>query len=261
VAQLEFDERVVKALEAIYATRDVLRRRRLVRDALAAQPGERILDVGCGPGFYVSELLDQVGDGGSVVGIDSSADMLAVAAHRCDGRPNASFHEGEATSLPVEDGGFDAALSVQVLEYVDDVEAALAEIHRALRPGGRVVLWDVDWTTLSIHTTDATRTDRVLRAWDEHLADPALPRTLAGRMRAARFAGVEAEGHTFATTEFTPEAYGGSLVPFIERYVVDNGLLDEESVRGWADEQRELGERGEFYFAVVQLCFTATRAG
>ena len=52
---------------------------------------------------------------------------------------------------------FDAALSVQVLEYVDDIAAALGEIHRALRPGGRVVLWDVDWATLSLQTADEAR--------------------------------------------------------------------------------------------------------
>jgi arsenite methyltransferase len=261
VSQLEFNEAVVKQLEIVYRSRDVLRRRRLVREALAPKPGERILDVGSGPGFYAAELLDEVGPAGAVVGIDSSADMLAVASHRCADRDNVEFLEAEATSLPVEDGGFDAALSVQVLEYVDDVGAALGEIHRALRPGGRAVIWDVDWATLSMHTTDAARTDRVLRAWDQHLAHPSLPSTLAARLRAAGFEDVRAEGHTFATTELTPDAYGGALVSFIEGYVVGNGLLDEDVAHGWADEQRELAERGEFYFAVIQLCFTGRRAG
>jgi protein-L-isoaspartate O-methyltransferase len=56
MSQVEFDRRIVEWLERHYATRDVLRRRRLVRAALGAQRGDRVLNVGCGPGFYVTEL-------------------------------------------------------------------------------------------------------------------------------------------------------------------------------------------------------------
>lgn len=68
---LVFDDDLAEQLESVYRTRDILRRR-LVRRALAASPDERILDVGCGRGFYVAELLEEVGDTGSVVGVDSS---------------------------------------------------------------------------------------------------------------------------------------------------------------------------------------------
>jgi len=101
VSQLEFDQRLVERLERLYATRDVLRRREPVRAALDVRPGDRILDVGCGPGFYVTELLEAVGHEGSVVGVDSSADMLAVAAKRAAGHGNVEFHQADATSLPV----------------------------------------------------------------------------------------------------------------------------------------------------------------
>jgi arsenite methyltransferase len=97
----------------------------------------------------VTELLEQVGRDGFVVGVDASADMLAVAAKRAEGHDNVELHEANATSLPVPDASFDQALAVQVLEYGQDVPAALAEMRRALRPGGRVVVWDVDWATVS----------------------------------------------------------------------------------------------------------------
>jgi len=116
VARLEFDESMASQLEVLYNRRDVVRRRRLVREAVAAQPGEHVLDVGCGPGFYVKELLDEVGVDGSVTGVDVSRAMLAVAAKRVDGHDNVAFHEAEATTLPVPDGAFDAAVSAQVLE-------------------------------------------------------------------------------------------------------------------------------------------------
>ena len=73
MSQLPFDEGMAAQMEVIYRRRDILRRRAIVRDALGAQPGEAIVDVGCGPGFYMLELLEQVGPGGRVVGVDASA--------------------------------------------------------------------------------------------------------------------------------------------------------------------------------------------
>lgn len=256
MGQLVFDEKVVEQLEVLYRSRDVLRRRKLVYDALGAVPGERILDVGCGPGFYTRELLDQVDPDGAVAGVDSSPQMLAVAERRCEGRENVTFHEGDATALPVDSESFDRALCVQVLEYVEDAAATLAEMHRALRPGGRVVIWDVDWATVSWHTEDPERMARILAAWDEHLAHPSLPRTLSGSLRAAGFEDVRMDAHAFATAELTMESYGGAALPVIERYVAGEGA---DEVEAWAGEQRELGERGEFYFACMQFCFSATR--
>lgn len=217
MAQLAFNEKLAEQMQIIYRSRDILRRRRLVYEALGASPGERILDVGCGPGFYASELLDQVGDRGSVVALDASEQMLAVAAHRCEGRPNVSFHPADATALPVEDGGFECAVSVQVLEYVPEVDTALREIARAL------------------------------------------PRTLSPRMRAAGFEDVRMEGHAFASTELTSDAYGSALLPLMRDYVAGVDGIGERMADEWVAEQHELHERGAFYFSCTQFCFTGVK--
>ena len=164
MSQVEFDAEVAARIESLYRIGDALRRRGIVREALGAAPGERILDVGCGPGFYCAELADEVGPSGSVVGVDSSPAMLDLAARRCSGLKGVELRSGEAVSLPVDDASFDAALCVQVLEYVADPTVALAEMHRTLRPGGRVVVWDVDWATVSLYALDPALTQRVLRA-------------------------------------------------------------------------------------------------
>ena len=187
--------------------------------------------------------------------------MLALAERRCAGHGNVTFHEGDATALPVDDREFDAALSVQVQEYVPDVDAALAELHRALRPGGRVLVFDVDWATLSVHAEDVGLNERVLDAWDEHLADPSLPRTLKSRLRAAGFADVSWEAHPFVALDFDPGTYyGAALVPFIAAFVAGRRGVTAEDAERWLAEQRALGERGEFYFAVTQFCFTAQKS-
>lgn len=259
--RLEFDEGVVRRLEEAYTRRDMVRRRALVREALRAAPGERVLDVGCGPGFFVAELLDEVGPGGSVVGVDGSAASVEMAAARTEGRDNVAFHHADATALPVGNAEFDAALSVQVLEYVPNVDAALAEIFRTLRPAGRLVVWDVDWATVSMRTEDDARMERVLAAWDSHLTHVSLPRTLTSQLRDAGFEDVRMEGHAFATNELSPETYGGFLVKFVEQFVVDQELLDADDAKAWADEQRELAAGGEFYFACIQFCFACRRPG
>jgi len=260
VSKLEFDEATANALEVLYATRDVRRRRALVHEALGAAAAEQILDVGCGPGFVVAEIVERVGRDGTVAGVDSSPAMLALAARRLAAHDNVDLREGVATALPFADATFDAALSVQVLEYVDDVPAAIAELHRVIRPGGRLVLWDVDWETVSMYSTDEARMRRMLAAWDGHLAHRSLPQTLTATVREQGFVDVCLAGHAFTTSDFTRDAYGASLVHTIESYLAGLADVAEQDRIGWADEQRALGEAGRFYFSCVQCCVTATRA-
>jgi arsenite methyltransferase len=167
--QIDFDEHTAAQLEVVYRTRDIKRRRALAQEALASQPGDEVLDVGCGPGFYVVDILDVVGENGVVTGVDASAAMLAIAGRKAGDRPNVRLLEGEATKLPLGDASVDRAISVQVFEYLSDVDAALAELMRVVRPGGRVVIWDIDWSTLSWHSSDTERMRRMVGAWDRHL--------------------------------------------------------------------------------------------
>ena len=260
MSQLQFDADTARRVETLYKIHDAARRRELVRKALGAVLGDRILDAGCGPGFYCLELSEVVGSSGSVVGVDNSPAMLQLARARCAGRDNVELLEGEATALPVESGTFDGAVCVQVLEYVSDVDAALLELRRALRPGGRAVVWDVDWATGSIYSRDAALTTRVLRAWDEHLAHPSLPRTLGAHLRAAGFEDVRMDAHAFAASGGDPEKYGAALVPFIATFVAGRQGIGEAEAEAWGAEQLALMEQDEFYFASTQVCFTATKS-
>lgn len=257
--QLIFDEDLAEQFEARYRTRDIVRRRELVYQALDAQPGEAILDLGCGPGFFLAELLGQVGATGSLVGVDRSPQMLAAAARRCASSRNITLHEANATSLPLARAEVDRALSVQVLEYIPDVVAALAELYRVVRPGGRVLIWDIDWSTLSGHSGDPTRMARVLQAWDEHLVHPCLPRTLAAALRSVGFDDVHPVGHPFVTTRLDPDSFAATVCQFITHFVAGRRGLTEADVAAWMAEQRQLDERGEFFFACIQFCFTARR--
>ena len=83
------------------------------------------------------------------------------------------------------DQHFDVAVCTQVYEYVEDIAAALAEARRVLRTGGRLLVLDTDWDSIVWHSGDRERMERVLDVWNDHLADPYLPRRLPGLLRAA----------------------------------------------------------------------------
>ena len=116
----------------------------LERIRQAAQLGRhsRALDVACGPGIVVEALAR---DAGAVVGCDITPEMLAKAEKRCvsAGLKNVRFVPGRAEALPFEDGGFDVVVSRSALHHFLEPAAAIREMARVLKPGGRMVTVDV----------------------------------------------------------------------------------------------------------------------
>jgi ubiquinone/menaquinone biosynthesis C-methylase UbiE len=112
---------------------------RIVLEALALTPGDRVLDVACGPGNFTRDFAAAVGDGGLAVGLDASATMLEVAVRETAQR-NVVYLRGDAADLPFRDGSFDAVCCFAALYLIEEPWRALEEIARVLAPEGRVAL-------------------------------------------------------------------------------------------------------------------------
>ena len=123
-------------------------------DAVDASGGTRLLDVACGPGFIAGAAADR---GALVTGLDFSAAMVAQARQRL---PALTFREGDAEALPFEAGSFDAVVMNFGLLHLARPDAALADAHRVLRPGGRYAF--------TVWSEQAMAFRLALRAIEEH---------------------------------------------------------------------------------------------
>jgi ubiquinone/menaquinone biosynthesis C-methylase UbiE len=116
-----------------------------LREILAPKPGERILEVGPGTGYYTLDVAEWVKPDGEVEILDLQQEMLDHTLRRAGerGLANVTPTQSDATTLPYEDGSFDAAFLVTVLGEIPDQDAALRELARVLKPGGRLVVGEL----------------------------------------------------------------------------------------------------------------------
>jgi ubiquinone/menaquinone biosynthesis C-methylase UbiE len=256
---IRFDEETYRRMEVMYAAPDVAAQRRAVLDALKLLPGEKVLDIGCGPGFMVQELLPIVGRAGKVPAIDVNEGAIALARARCAAHSNVEFQSANATALPYLDSSFDAAVSTQVYEYVRDLSAALRELYRVLRPGGRAVIMDTDWRTAVWHSSDCERMDRILKAWDEHLMDPILPRTLAAQLREAGFVIRKQDVFVFLNSEYNSNTYSYGLAKIVGAFVPGRQGITKDEVIAWGDDLQSLADSGDYFFSLNRYLFIAEK--
>ena len=258
MAGMQYDDAAAERLEAVYLGPDVVAQRKDTLKRLSVREGETVLDIGSGPGFLASDLANATGPTGKVVGVDISEQMVDRATARST-QAWLSYSVADAAALPFEENSFDVVVSTQVAEYVPDIDAFCAGVHRVMKPGGRGVILATDWDAVCWHSEHPDRMTRVLEAFAPHCADSRLPRTLAAKLRKPGLSVEDVSYFPIINVDRYDGCYGEMVVPFIAAYVGSKGTISEGELSDWAAEQAALNERGEHFFSTGRFSFAVTK--
>ncbi len=256
-----FDAAAAARLDRTYAAPEIVEQRARTRAALRARPGERGLDLGCGPGFLACELAGEVGPAGRIVALDASADMLVRARQRAVREGVAErcrFVQADAAAPALRDAAFDFVVAVQVYLYVAAIERALAEAARVLRPGGRLVVVDTDWDSFVWLTADRARHRRVLEARLRDFAQPHLPPRLPALLRGAGLAVAQAAAIPLLDLRYQPGSFSADMIGVVARAAARHGVAARE-VEAWAADLRGRTGDGQYFFSVNRFLFVAVK--
>jgi ubiquinone/menaquinone biosynthesis C-methylase UbiE len=208
--------------------------------------GERVLDVGCGSGAVTRDIAKRVGSRGLVVGLDPSPALLAVArelAQQTGLGDCVEFREGSALRLPFPDRSFDAVVCVTVLSHVPEGEAAIPELVRVLRLGGRLGVFDLDTDmTASTHPDRALTRRIVAAASDATAVNGWLVRLLPSLFQRAGIVDVRARGFFPLDTDL--RSFYASMADRCVEVAVRAGVITEFEGRAWLDAFHVQGAQG-----------------
>lgn len=256
-ASTKYDAKQSRATERAYSTPEIAAQRLATLRALALHSGEHVLDVGVGPGLLALDMAQITGENGRVVGIDSADAMVDLACARCAELPQVEIFTGDAQKLEFQDACFDAVVCTQVLLYVPDVIAALAEMRRVLKPGGRVVIIETDWRSLVVNSSLPEITERLIQSWDTVAPSPQLPPVLEPQLRQVGFHGTTVEAFPVLLTDFIPHNYAHTMSHSLASYAVTQGLVSETETRTWLDDLHQKQIDRAFFFCINRFLFKA----
>ncbi|GAA1898245.1 methyltransferase domain-containing protein [Asanoa iriomotensis] len=244
-------EVLLGVLRAMAAHPEIERVRRTAWEALAPQPGQRLLDAGAGAGEVARELAAVVGAEGEVVAMDASARTLRAAEDLTPTHLPVRFVQGDVTDLRFDADTFDGVRAERVLQHLADPDRAVAELTRVTRPGGRVCLIDTDWESAAVDGVPgdlaAVMRDRLLNLSAQHHND--MGRTLRRRLVHAGLTDVTA---TAVTLVFPNPTSAAVVMPFFNPEVPpEAGMVPDELRDRWFAEVAAAGERDEFLAALT----------
>lgn len=239
---VQYLDRVIKLFGA-YKRRSV--------EMLEPFPGMRVLDAGCGAGDDARVLAGLAGPEGRVLGLDHSADMVAVARQRSTGMDlPPEFLQGDLCRIECADAEFDRVRADRVFQHLAEPERALGELIRVTAPGGLLMVTDVDWSTLVVDGSPPEFTRRILAHHVSRHVNGAAGRTLYGMFQRAGLIDVETTGEAFLVTDAELAFFLWGLDD-AARDAAEKGVVGEDEAAAWIADLHARSRQGAFFSSVT----------
>jgi ubiquinone/menaquinone biosynthesis C-methylase UbiE len=210
--------------------------------------GHHVLEVGCGTGEDARALAQQVGRGGRVVAVDSSQAMIDEARQRAlPLRLPLEFRLGDAHHLDFPDNSFDGCRSDRTFMHLHDPRQALAEMVRVARPGAWVIIFEVDFETLTVDVPDRPLGRKVMNSWCDSVRNGWLGRHIPALFREAGLRDLNVIPHTLMLTyDLAITLIGPATVESARQA----GVLSEGDAASWLN-YLEQARQSESFFSTL----------
>lgn len=255
----KYDKKAAALVDRSYQTPEIVNQRLRTLNAMALRRGESVLDAGCGTGLLLEQEALAVGSEGRVEGVDFSEDMLERASARCADMPQVSLQQGNIETLPFEDASFDALSCTQTLLYVENLDNALRELHRVLKPGGRIAVLETDWSGAILNSHDQDLTRRIFDAWDIALVNPNLPKRLRPLLQELGFRAVQVEAIPILNSSYSENCFSANMLGSYARIARKGNNISQQESDDWLAGIDRVIEQDAYFFCVNRFLFTAIK--
>jgi cyclopropane fatty-acyl-phospholipid synthase-like methyltransferase len=245
---VEYRGDIATVQRRVAETSDLYRRRLAVLDALCLQPGERVLEVGCGGGALLPALAASVGPTGRVVGTDISPDQIEAANSVCAGSEIARAEVQDVNELSYDDASFDAIAAIQVVEYLSEPRDALTELRRVCSRRGRVAILATNWDAVFWHCDAPELTARIQAAWREHAPHPNLPSELRSMFADTGLRVVRQAPVTIINGAYHEDAFAYWIARLMVAYVTGRRLVSGKDADRWLEQLQAAQDARRFFF-------------
>lgn len=224
------------------------------------QPGARVADIGCGTGDDAKRLAEIVGANGHVTGFDLSAALLEEAKIRHAGTPNLVFVISAADHLDAPAGHFDAVRADRVLTHVPDIAAALREMGRVVKPGGRIVVSEPDMPGCWLSSDHPEISAKIFQTIAASCAKPYAARDLYHAFLDAGFENVELRLHSAAISD---PGTADNILNFQAtlKNMLEIGSIKPEEAALWSAEFEERRRTERFLGGITIFVVAGTNPG